>query len=1495
MRSRRSLPLPNLITPESQRVHSIDTLLSRFQDVLGYLASQIKDTFSLDVGYDPADPVLGNLGFHFQTKGDRAESYFIDKDTPRLIPNIEPAFCFAASSIQVGSRDLLDVANVKNAANIFVFAREIGEDYSIVAILIEATDGAIVPFDVPSEMTIKIPFCTINSHAIPASIKFNDCEVAISEGFVNFIVSMKWNGSVLFTRGPHPSPSRVFFPVPASLPKVEFNVKSRSAPGPVIDLDAIADTTSIECATIPANAIVFSSEPDVNQGYLVSLTMKRDKSSIRSDFDTYFSSQIKSMMPIDEGTRRFLERVLHPEPGTAIEISNILLKPIIIFRPGATSFEVSYDLSIQAKAGKDDLEASNIGSNNYKLIRNGSPSNVEPPYTDHFQHVHYISPAGFSIVYKGERMSLDSDDFTPLALKALHIMLGSAGKTYSFMNPVSKQYTSILAEIDKDPRINQLASQGQFNPPFLTSEPLIPILVQSMSHVIDPELLFPASIKRSKSPIMFINITLYPGVHHITRFSGSKHYYCFTRDDGQQSPCYLLSEPIEDRPDSQEFLRAIENQGTPQPFSIRIRNPSFLIDANDRAPSAFKSKWVDIETINGTVATNADTLTLERLIRLLGTSIFDTDILSLAFNRIFDTAFNTYHDAIKKALAESFDSFATEFGMLRKKFFLELSDYITGFLHKVRFKNVEIGEKTNDGAKFFLFNAVIKPGFPIHHVMLHDAADNSTSHRVSHCIMAFSRTKSTGFYTIDLDILQPIPHQRFHRCCPTATTPASPVISITTTATYLDPDARTLQVDITLASGETIAFLPDHALINATSIPYADAALIDIIMSEESIAVLLHTDLHILTDGIELSVKRADGRVFSVADIANFRIYVNLLEKKGVGLKNKDEIVAAFAQSETDDIETIRFLFPRDVDSALVQNLLMYAFKGEELAKPTSSPTEQGQQPETHPIPGSDWTSCKLLTIKSTPSGSSKFHFYTIRTGDHLHVDRALIDTLRGDDHVAIMAVDPDTSAVIMQVERQQPGAGDSKLESSIREKEGKIEEMRRLKERLGKAQQDSPIAKRLDENIIKGLEIVNQLREALDKTAGVTKHNFKFTVDDKVNFVAKDGSIREEDIVAILPDFVPLESSWAVENYSDTIHTDFTTKFVKGDPATLATSTPTLLTRRKSAKTPVTAPSTTVAEPTAVTPKTSTKATDLAWARKKKRDLDEKARTTQDEGEKEIIKRQIEAIEQYSTQIRAGESPARPDLKTIASVPTSPVPPTMRGPVVTFKGIKMQEVVSAPTSIQGKKIYITGSVPGYTKETLQALVSKHGGTWKNGVSKQLEILVIANRPGEERIKQAQALNIPQMQLADFFKLIGETPPRKSVPYAPESTSKPESGTRFTMATKKVSKDVDFTVEKNQTAYIVTFTKRNGEPFTKTVTSVMRRLGILSQSDQVSRFMRLHFGDAIISVSLEKGDKNVVIWLDPSKTKQHGIDAVHAAIQPLLAGIDIDFATAEVA
>jgi len=68
----------------------------------------------------------------------------------------------------------------------------------------------------------------------------------------------------------------------------------------------------------------------------------------------------------------------------------------------------------------------------------------------------------------------------------------------------------------------------------------------------------------------------------------------------------------------------------------------------------------------------------------------------------------------------------------------------------------------------------------------------------------------------------------------------------------------------------------------------------------------------------------------------------------------------------------------------------------------------------------------------------------------------------------------------------------------------------------------------------------------------------------------------------------------------------------------------------------------------------------------------------------------------------------------------------------------------------EGKRIYVTGKIPGMSKKEVQALIENLGFEWSNTISKKLDFLVVGEKPGAKKLSKAKDLKIPLKDWKDF-------------------------------------------------------------------------------------------------------------------------------------------------
>ena len=87
-------------------------------------------------------------------------------------------------------------------------------------------------------------------------------------------------------------------------------------------------------------------------------------------------------------------------------------------------------------------------------------------------------------------------------------------------------------------------------------------------------------------------------------------------------------------------------------------------------------------------------------------------------------------------------------------------------------------------------------------------------------------------------------------------------------------------------------------------------------------------------------------------------------------------------------------------------------------------------------------------------------------------------------------------------------------------------------------------------------------------------------------------------------------------------------------------------------------------------------------------------------------------------------------------------------------------EVSTLPQVLLGKNVVVTGTLPGYTRDSAEAAITERGGKSPGSVSKKTTALVIGESPGASKVTKAEALGVPVLDLTGFEHLLetGELP-----------------------------------------------------------------------------------------------------------------------------------------
>ncbi|TVM35163.1 NAD-dependent DNA ligase LigA [Oceanidesulfovibrio marinus] len=87
-----------------------------------------------------------------------------------------------------------------------------------------------------------------------------------------------------------------------------------------------------------------------------------------------------------------------------------------------------------------------------------------------------------------------------------------------------------------------------------------------------------------------------------------------------------------------------------------------------------------------------------------------------------------------------------------------------------------------------------------------------------------------------------------------------------------------------------------------------------------------------------------------------------------------------------------------------------------------------------------------------------------------------------------------------------------------------------------------------------------------------------------------------------------------------------------------------------------------------------------------------------------------------------------------------------------------LPEPSQAPSEgpLAGKKVLVTGAVPGLTRDEAKQAVLDAGGEAASSVSKNLDMIVVGEKPGQSKLDKAEKLEIPRLSADEFLRLIGK-------------------------------------------------------------------------------------------------------------------------------------------
>ena len=72
--------------------------------------------------------------------------------------------------------------------------------------------------------------------------------------------------------------------------------------------------------------------------------------------------------------------------------------------------------------------------------------------------------------------------------------------------------------------------------------------------------------------------------------------------------------------------------------------------------------------------------------------------------------------------------------------------------------------------------------------------------------------------------------------------------------------------------------------------------------------------------------------------------------------------------------------------------------------------------------------------------------------------------------------------------------------------------------------------------------------------------------------------------------------------------------------------------------------------------------------------------------------------------------------------------------------------------SLDGLTFVVTGTLPGFTRDSVKVYINTYGGKTTNSVSKKTDYLVVGDNPGS-KLDKAQALGVPVIDAAELRRL----------------------------------------------------------------------------------------------------------------------------------------------
>ncbi|MEN3040880.1 MAG: NAD-dependent DNA ligase LigA [Bacteroidia bacterium] len=83
------------------------------------------------------------------------------------------------------------------------------------------------------------------------------------------------------------------------------------------------------------------------------------------------------------------------------------------------------------------------------------------------------------------------------------------------------------------------------------------------------------------------------------------------------------------------------------------------------------------------------------------------------------------------------------------------------------------------------------------------------------------------------------------------------------------------------------------------------------------------------------------------------------------------------------------------------------------------------------------------------------------------------------------------------------------------------------------------------------------------------------------------------------------------------------------------------------------------------------------------------------------------------------------------------------------------KSLLASDLPLGGKRLLVSGTFEGISREEIIAYIQRHGGTYASGVSKNLDYLVVGENAGPSKLEKARSLGIKIISLAELEQLVG--------------------------------------------------------------------------------------------------------------------------------------------